>query len=67
MLIYFPLCMYMHRLSLLYIYIYISMYPLEALKTHGTGLIEARRIDAAKDIAEGLAKSPNVMYESFNI
>jgi len=34
----------------------------EALKDHGTGLIEVRRIDAAKDIAEALAKSPNVMY-----
>lgn len=34
----------------------------EALKTHGTGLIEVRRIDAAKEIAESLSKSPNVMY-----
>mmetsp|Transcript_61334 Transcript_61334/g.146221 ORF Transcript_61334/g.146221 Transcript_61334/m.146221 type:complete len:259 (-) Transcript_61334:99-875(-) len=34
----------------------------EALKEHGSGLIEVRRIDAAKDIAENLAKSPNVMY-----
>jgi len=34
----------------------------EALKEHGTGLIEVRRIDAAKDIAENLSKSPNVMY-----
>jgi len=34
----------------------------EALKTHGTGLIEVRRIDAAKDIAEALGNSPNVMY-----
>jgi len=34
----------------------------EALKDHGGGLIEVRRIDAAKDIAESLAKSPNVMY-----
>merc|ERR1719246_202539 len=34
----------------------------EALKEHGGGLIEVRRIDAAKDIAEALAKSPNVMY-----
>merc|ERR1719205_384615 len=34
----------------------------EALKQHGSGLIEVRRIDAAKDIAESLAKSPNVMY-----
>eukprot|EP00421_Protoceratium_reticulatum_P063243 CAMPEP_0168411406 /NCGR_PEP_ID=MMETSP0228-20121227/28185_1 /TAXON_ID=133427 /ORGANISM="Protoceratium reticulatum, Strain CCCM 535 (=CCMP 1889)" /LENGTH=289 /DNA_ID=CAMNT_0008425153 /DNA_START=58 /DNA_END=924 /DNA_ORIENTATION=+ len=34
----------------------------EALREHGSGLIEVRRIDAAKDIAESLAKSPNVMY-----
>merc|ERR1711862_962291 len=34
----------------------------DALKEHGTGLIEVRRIDAAKDIAEALSKSPNVMY-----
>eukprot|EP00933_Yihiella_yeosuensis_P053151 TRINITY_DN51335_c0_g1_i1.p1 TRINITY_DN51335_c0_g1~~TRINITY_DN51335_c0_g1_i1.p1 ORF type:complete len:280 (-),score=88.00 TRINITY_DN51335_c0_g1_i1:106-945(-) len=34
----------------------------QALKEHGSGLIEVRRIDAAKDIAESLAKSPNVMY-----
>merc|ERR1719210_3319391 len=34
----------------------------EALKEHGSGLIEVRRIDAAKDIAESLSKSPNVMY-----
>uniref|UniRef100_A0A7S3VXA9 Prohibitin n=1 Tax=Strombidinopsis acuminata TaxID=141414 RepID=A0A7S3VXA9_9SPIT len=34
----------------------------EALREHGTGLIEVRRIDAAKEIAEALAKSPNVMY-----
>lgn len=34
----------------------------EALKTHGGGLIEVRRIDAAKDIAETLSRSPNVMY-----
>merc|ERR1711966_457739 len=27
----------------------------EALREHGSGLIEVRRIDAAKDIAEGLA------------
>jgi len=33
-----------------------------ALQKHGQGLIEVRRIDAAKDIAESLAKSPNVMY-----
>lgn len=34
----------------------------EALKNHGTGLIEVRRIDTAKDIAETLGKSGNVMY-----
>jgi len=34
----------------------------EALKQHGTGLIEVRRIDTAKDIAESLSKSSNVMY-----
>lgn len=34
----------------------------DALKAHGNGLIEVRRIDAAKDIAESLSKSPNVMY-----
>jgi len=34
----------------------------EALKEHGTGLIAVRRIDAAKDIAETLSKSANVMY-----
>jgi prohibitin 1 len=34
----------------------------EALKAHGNGIIEVRRLDAAKDIADALAKSPNVMY-----
>jgi len=34
----------------------------EALREHGNGLIEVRRIDAAKEIAESLSKSPNVMY-----
>jgi prohibitin 1 len=34
----------------------------EALLESGNGVIEVRRIDAAKDIAETLAKSPNVMY-----
>merc|ERR1712032_1690323 len=34
----------------------------EALREHGSGLIEVRRIDAAKDIAESLSKSANVMY-----
>merc|ERR1719230_1563142 len=34
----------------------------EALAQHGTGLIEMRRMDAAKDISETLAKWPNVMY-----
>eukprot|EP00386_Alphamonas_edax_P004644 GDKI01014652.1.p1 GENE.GDKI01014652.1~~GDKI01014652.1.p1 ORF type:complete len:281 (-),score=86.37 GDKI01014652.1:149-991(-) len=33
-----------------------------ALKEHGTGLIEVRRIDAAKEIADTLSKSPNIMY-----
>jgi len=34
----------------------------QALKEHGSGLIEVRRIDAAKDIADALSKSSNVMY-----
>jgi len=34
----------------------------DALRQHGTGLIEVRRIDAAKEIADSLAKCPNVMY-----
>merc|ERR1740129_2442538 len=34
----------------------------QALKEHGSGLIEVRRIDAAKEIADALSKSPNVMY-----
>lgn len=34
----------------------------EALKHHGTGLIDMRRIDAAKEIAESLSKSTNIMY-----
>lgn len=34
----------------------------EALKEHGTGLIDVRRIDAAKEIADMLSKSPNIMY-----
>jgi len=34
----------------------------EALKEHGTGLIDMRRIDAAKEIAETLSKGSNVMY-----
>merc|ERR1719190_316036 len=34
----------------------------QALREHGNGIIEVRRIDAAKDIADHLAKSPNVMY-----
>merc|ERR1712039_231834 len=34
----------------------------DALREHGNGLIEVRRIDAAKDIADALSKSPNVMY-----
>merc|ERR1719517_381646 len=34
----------------------------DALREHGSGLIEVRRIDAAKEVAEALSKSPNVMY-----
>merc|ERR1711963_1251623 len=34
----------------------------DALREHGNGIIEVRRIDAAKDIADQLSKSPNVMY-----
>merc|ERR1719205_255555 len=34
----------------------------QALKEHGTGLIELRRIDASREIADTLSKSPNVMY-----
>lgn len=34
----------------------------DALSKHGSGLIEVRRIDAAKDIAETLAASRNVAY-----
>ncbi|CBZ52065.1 YGR231Cp-like protein, related [Neospora caninum Liverpool] len=34
----------------------------EAIKQHGTGLIEVRRLDAAKEIADTMAKSRNVMY-----
>ncbi|OXB71521.1 UNVERIFIED_CONTAM: hypothetical protein H355_016191 [Colinus virginianus] len=34
----------------------------EAIKQHGTGLIEVRRLDAAKEVAEILSKSRNVMY-----
>merc|ERR1712093_17965 len=33
----------------------------DALREHGMGLIEVRRIDAAKDIADTLGKSSNVM------
>lgn len=33
-----------------------------ALKEHGSGMIEVRRIDAAKEIADTLSKSANVMY-----
>jgi len=33
-----------------------------AMKEHGSGLVQVRRIDAAKDIAETLSKSGNVMY-----
>jgi len=34
----------------------------DAFREHGMGLIEVRRIDAAREIADSLAKSPNVMY-----
>ncbi len=34
----------------------------EALKEHGTGLIDMRRIDAAREIADTLSKSSNIMY-----
>jgi prohibitin 1 len=34
----------------------------EALKENGTGLISVRRLEAAKEIAELLAKNPNVTY-----
>lgn len=33
-----------------------------ALEEHGTGLIDVRRIDAARDIADNLAKNGNTMY-----
>jgi|GEM_PF-2606288 len=34
----------------------------KALKSSGTGMIEVRRIDAAKDIAQTLAQSRNIVY-----
>lgn len=34
----------------------------QALAAHGTGLVEVRRIDAARDIASTLARSRNVTY-----
>lgn len=34
----------------------------EAIRENGTGLIDMRRIDAAKDIAQTLAQSGNIMY-----
>jgi prohibitin 1 len=34
----------------------------KSLQEYGMGLIEIRRLEAAKDIAESLSKSPNVMY-----
>jgi prohibitin 1 len=34
----------------------------KSLQEYGMGLIEVRRLEAAKDIAESLSKSPNVMY-----
>lgn len=33
-----------------------------ALKEHGNGLIDMRRVDAAREIADGLAKNGNIMY-----
>ncbi|CAG9311688.1 unnamed protein product [Blepharisma stoltei] len=34
----------------------------EAIKTHGSGLLEIRRIEAAKNIAGSLSKAPNITY-----
>jgi len=34
----------------------------KAMKEHGNGLVEIRRIDGAREIAETLSKSNNVMY-----
>jgi prohibitin 1 len=34
----------------------------DAIKTHGNGLLEIRRIEAAKNIAHLLSKSPNITY-----
>lgn len=34
----------------------------DATKAAGVGLVELRRIDAAKDIAETMSKSQNVVY-----
>lgn len=34
----------------------------DATKAVGAGMIELRRIEAAKDIAETMSKSPNVVY-----
>lgn len=34
----------------------------EATKKAGSGLLELRRIEAAKDIADTLSKTPNVVY-----
>jgi len=34
----------------------------QAMKEHGSGLVQVRRIDAAKEIADTLSKSGNVMY-----
>lgn len=34
----------------------------EATKAAGTGLVELRRIEAAKDIADTMSKSQNVVY-----
>ena len=35
---------------------------LQALKEHGVGAIEVKRIDALREIAETLSKSRNVVY-----
>lgn len=34
----------------------------ESMKTHGRGMLAVRKLEAAKDIAETLSKSPNVNY-----
>ena len=34
----------------------------DSIKKHGSGFIEVRRIDAAKDIASNLSQSRNIVY-----